>query len=259
MVQSNTVPSVQVQPLTIQPVLSPYNAGPRDVLDAETLRRELATLKDLFVEAQGADRMRARSSERVAQPGVDPIGTPSQVELAQLLEALERLQTQVSRFQPNAPGEYSPLRNSTLPVPARNPGPDSGGADTFSQVQDQSGARIAYLVQQLGFDTQTARAILLAIQKDGAISPQVGAIPGAGSVTEVAAPQSNIMYENAMVDQILAELEAEMAAAGTMALDGATLPGQASADEYQLLSRYFVSAALPALLSHTGVGQVTQP
>lgn len=54
LVSGGSMPSVQVQPLAIQPVLSPFGASPSDVLDADTLRQELAGLKDLIVEAQGS-------------------------------------------------------------------------------------------------------------------------------------------------------------------------------------------------------------
>lgn len=259
MVQSNTIPSVQVQPLTIQPVLSPYNAGAPDVLDAETLRRELATLKDLFVEAQDADAMRARPSELFSHQGAEPIGLPSQAELNKLFEAMEQLQARVSQFQPNAPGAFASLSNSASQVHLGNLGQDSAMSGSFPPVQDQSVARMAYLIQHLGFDAQTARAILLAVPKNGAKLAQVGAIPAQSSVTEIAATPSHVLYKNAMVDQILAELEADMAAAGAGEPQGMPLPGQASVEEYQLLSRYFVSAALPALVSRTGAKHVSQP
>ncbi|WP_283426902.1 hypothetical protein [Shimia sagamensis] len=259
MVQSNTIPPVQVQPVTIQPVLSPYSAGAPDVLDAETLRRELATLKDLFVEAQDADAMRARPSALFSQQDAEPIGQPSQAEVKKLFEAMERLQAQVSQFQPNATGSYASLSNSTQPVPLGNLGRDTERTDSSPPVQGQSSARMAYLVQHLGFDAQTARAILQAVPDNRIIPSQASAIPGLSTLTEIAATPSNVLYENAMVDQILAELETEMAAAGTVEHQGVALPGQASVEEYQLLSRYFVSAALPALLSRTGAGHVLQP
>ncbi|WP_294222134.1 hypothetical protein [uncultured Shimia sp.] len=259
LVQSNTLPPLQVQPLTIQPVLSPYNADAPNVLDAETLRRELATLKDLFVEAQEAGTMRARPSEQFSQQGAEPIGPPSQAELNKLFEAMERLQVRVSQFQPNAPGVFAALSNSAPQVHLGNPGPDGAMSGSSAPDQDQNSARMTYLVQHLGFDAQTAQAILLANPNNGAKPSQVGAIPVQSTETEIAATPSHVLFENAMVDQILAELEAEMAAAGTVARQGTALSGQASVEEYQLLSRYFVSAALPALLSRTGAGHVSQP
>lgn len=55
-----------------------------------------------------------------------------------------------------------------------------------------------------------------------------------------------ILYQNQLVDQILAELEAEIAQVeldNEMGLSSATIP----VNEYVLLSRYFKSAALPTL------------
>jgi len=179
--------------------------------------------------------------------------------LNQFAVELERLQTQVSQLQPKAIEAHSPASSFAQLEPVGNLQPDTGMTAISRPGLQQSSTHMSYLVQQLGFDAQTARAILLAVPKDGGMSPQVGLVQDGSPITEVAATQSNVLYETAMVDQILAELEAEMAAAGAAERQGDALPGQPSVEEYQLLSRYFVSAALPALTPLAEAGQVTQP
>jgi len=103
-------------------------------------------------------------------------------------------------------------------------------------------------VKNLGYDAQTALSILQAapqvVQDEGEdvsfeFEPKV--VPGTS-------PQS-VLYENALVDQILSEMEAEMAAAVVHVESppdmSDSLPNVA---EYQLLSRYFVSVGMPVLL-----------
>lgn len=253
MVPAAALPSVQMQPLAIQPVLSAYGAAPTDVLDAETLRRELSGLKDLIVEAQdtGAGASSSQVAWRTAEDAYAE--TPSSTDLALLLETLERLQAQVSRFQSEGAAAHMPPARSGL-MPQGTLGQALGGSmDGAAQTaQDQTGERLAYLVKHLGFDAQTAVAILQASSDISAGAQQAGLVPGGVLVTENAMQQPGVLYENAMVDQILAELEAEMAAAGTQ-----TPFPQVPLEEYQLLSRYFVSVGMPQLrpMSQSQAGQ----
>ncbi|WP_412555363.1 hypothetical protein [Shimia sp. MIT1388] len=242
-----TMPSVQVQPLAIQPVLSPFGAGPSDVLDADTLRQELAGLKDLIVEAQGTGVgvAPAPNAGPVAWRGADGsfVDSPSSDDLALLLETLERLQAQVARFQPV--GSAAPMPTGSVQIaPGEAAGLALTGAGALAAPEvDQTSDRLAYLVKHLGFDAQTAVAILQASPHGTTVQQ-----PGGTMVTDIAMQQPGVLYENAMVDQILAELEAEMADAGSAQTVMQAPQQQAQREEYQLLSRYFASVGLPALL-----------
>lgn len=255
LVPGATMPPVQVQPLAIQPVLSPFGTGASDVLDAETLRRELAGLKDLILEAQdtGVGLPATSDVAPVAWREADGrfVDSPTSDDLALLLETLERLQSQVARFQPNSgltptpagPGQWASTDTTGLTA--------KGAGGLIASEMDQTSGRLAYLVKHLGFDAQTAVAILQA-------SPNVlpGALSDGPMVTDIVLQQPGVLYENAMVDQILSELEAEMVEAGSAQ---SLTQQQAQRQEYQLLSRYFASVGLPALLPLAQSANDAQP
>ncbi|WP_299419040.1 hypothetical protein [uncultured Shimia sp.] len=255
LVPGGAMPSVQVQPLAIQPVLSAYGAAPSDVLDAETLRRELSGLKDLIVEAQGngTGASPAPTAWRTADGAfAEP---PTSMDLALLLETLERLQAQVAHLQSEGGAGFEPAVETALD-PQGSQGYVAGGRLDGARLsaQDQTGERLAYLVKQLGFDAQTAVAILQASPDAAPGVQQSGAVLGGALVSEISMQQPGVLYENAMVDQILAELEAEMVSAEAQA------PRQeVSREEYQLLSRYFVSVGLPTLLPESQPRHAQQP
>ncbi len=258
LVPGGALPSVQVQPLAIQPVLSPYGASPSDVLDADTLRQELAGLKDLIVEAQssGVEVAPPPDAGPVAWRGTDGsfVDRPSSDELALLLETLESLQAQVARFQPEGgavtmptgPGQIVPVAGAGLAL-------SSSGVLAAPEV-DQTSDQLAYLVKHLGFDAQTAVAILQASPHGGTAQQADG-----GMVTDVAMQQPGVLYENAMVDQILADLEAEMADVGAAQPVMQAPQQHLQHEEYQLLSRYFASVGVPALLPLTQSASDGQP
>lgn len=246
LVSGGSMPSVQVQPLAIQPVLSPFGASPSDVLDADTLRQELAGLKDLIVEAQGSGVgvSSSRDAGAVAWRGADGnfVDSPSSDDLALLLETLERLQAQVALFQPK--GSVVPMPTGPGQIAPETAGGALTGVGALAAPEvDQTSDRLAYLVTHLGFDAQTALAILQA-SPNGAAGPQASG----AMVTDAVMQQPGVLYENAMVDQILAELEAEMADVGGSQAVMQVQQQQAQREEYQLLSRYFASVGLPALL-----------
>ncbi|MFY0662037.1 MAG: hypothetical protein JXR15_16200 [Shimia sp.] len=255
MVAGGAMPSVQAQPLAIPPVLSAYGAAPTDVLDAETLRRELSGLKDLIVEAQ--DNGTGASTSPIEWRGAADVfsGPPSSMDLALLLETLERLQTQVAGLQSEESVAPRPsIGMAVLPQGGQGYVTSKSANGSSLSAQDQTGERLAYLVKHLGFDAQTAVAILQASPDAAPGVQHSGMVPGGALVSEIALQQPGVLYENAMVDQILAVLEAEMAGAEAQA------PIQeVPREEYQLLSRYFASVGVPALLPESQSRQAQQP
>lgn len=110
-------------------------------------------------------------------------------------------------------------------------------------------------MEELGLDMQTSVAILqMAPRNLRTAQPgrtlQLSQFAPAAIVAEPRPVPTSVLYQNDVVDQILAELEAEMAPEPAQSeLSGvvgvSTVP--VSVKDFQLLSRYFASAALPAL------------
>jgi len=278
-------PATSAAPLTAptQALISPDNAGMRGVtgsgqfelpqtpsllnggaiermMNVEVLRQELDALKALIADQQlGADSGPLTTQDLRMREGMRP-GSPHDGERVQkseditrLLVALEALQSQVAGLQATrvevpltsqVEREFlaAPVNTAAFPTEQRLYG-ETGHAQLPNDA-----SRLAFLVKNLGYDAQTALSILQAapqvVQDEGEdVSFEFEPIVAPGT-----SPQS-VLYENALVDQILSEMEAEMAAAVVHVESppdmSVSLPNVA---EYQLLSRYFVSAGMPVLL-----------
>jgi len=238
---------------TMPPFQPSHELEAGKTLDTEALRDELAELKALVVAVQHSggwvppirDTAVSHPDETYSPRSPSNIAFGS-ADVAQLLVVLEELQAQVATLQSTrsdvaaapwgAGTEAKGLGPLGAPVAERQ-----GQADTAHDAE-----RLAYLVKHLGYDAQTALAILQAApQAPSADDFAAGVEPQGTLGTE---PPS-VLYENALVDQILAEMEAEMAA--VVEQEEPVPPTEAPVSyiaEYELLSRYFVSAGLPALL-----------
>ncbi len=241
------------QSVAISPTQPSHGTPTGHALDAEALRDELADLKALIVAAQnGGDPVPSVRDTAVShQKQISSFRAESHTALqpadvAQLLAVLGELQAQVATLQKTqsdvAAAPWGVGTDAQGLAPLGTPAAERHAqADTAHDAE-----RLAYLVKHLGYDAQTALTILKAAPDAQAgddlavsVNPQWNA---------EAAPQS-VLYENALVDQILAEMEAEMAAVvGQEQTVASTEAPAANIAEYELLSRYFVSAGLPALL-----------
>lgn len=241
------------QSVAISPTQLSHGTPTGHAQDAEALRDELADLKALIVAAQnGGDLVSSVRDAAVShQKQISGFGAESHtalqpVDVAQLLAVLGELQAQVATLQKT---------QSDVAAAPWGGGTDAQGlaplgtpaAERHAQAETAHDAeRLAYLVKHLGYDAQTALTILKA-----APDAQVGddlAVSANPQWNAEAAPES-VLYENALVDQILAEMETEMAAVvGQEQTVASTEAPAANIAEYELLSRYFVSAGLPALL-----------
>jgi len=150
------------QPGAMQPAPPAYGTTVGNALNTEALRNELADLKALVVVAQdsggrvSSTRDTILAHQDVAQGNV----ALQQVDVAQLLSVLEELQAQVSALQNTQPdvaavpwgaGTDDQLRSASE-VPVMGP---QGSTDMSHDAE-----RLAYGVKNLGYDAQTALAIL---------------------------------------------------------------------------------------------------
>jgi hypothetical protein len=238
---------------TMLPVQPSHEVEPGNTLDTEALRDELAELKALVVAVQhsGGSVPPIRDTAVLHPDETSNPWSPSSIafrsaDVAQLLVVLEELQAQVATLQSARSDFAAAPRGAGTEAkglaPLRAPAAErQGQADTAQDAE-----RLAYLVKHLGYDAQTALTILKAAPD--AQSGDDLAVSANSQWNAEAAPQS-VLYENALVDQILAEMEAEMAAVvGQEQTVALTEAPAANVAEYELLSRYFVSAGLPALL-----------
>lgn len=230
------------------------------MMNVDVLRQELDALKALIIDQQlGADSgplttqdLRMREGMRPDSPH-DGERVQKSEDITRLLVALEALQSQVAGLQ--ATRVEVPLTSQVerefLAAPvnaAAFPTEQRLYVETGQTQLPNDASRLAFLVKNLGYDAQTALSILQAApqvvqdeSEDVSFEFEPKVVPGTS-------PQS-VLYENALVDQILSEMEAEMAAAVVHVESppdmSESLPNVA---EYQLLSRYFVSAGMPVLL-----------
>ncbi|MBO6899253.1 MAG: hypothetical protein JJ868_17935 [Shimia sp.] len=216
---------------------------------AEALHDALADLKALIVAAQnsGGPVPSARDTAVSHQDQMSSHGAPDHTALqpadtVQLLALLEELQVQVATLQNTrsdvAAAPWEAGTNDELQIPLGMPAASQQGPTDMADEAE----RLAYLVKHLGYDAQTALAILKAAPDAQSGNDLAGGINPRGNAGMT--PQS-ILYENALVDQILAEMEAVVGQEETVT---STEASAANIKEYELLSRYCVSAGLPALL-----------
>ena len=152
------------------------------------------------------------------------------------MEVADKLQAELDRLQMTQPGEPVATMAETPDFPTPAPG--------FPTLNENlsTGQKIEYLMQELGFDMRTAVAVIeMSRQNQQPVLPvamQSDAVPSAPANTGVS--QTNL------VDQILQELEAEIAAELPSEEPVVESP-QITGEEYQLISSYFRSVTLPKL------------
>ncbi len=160
----------------------------------------------------------------------------SALELTNLLTVVEALKDQVD--------DLSKTENPVgvlLQEPLVEPELSSSGARENTGAPTRAAQNLQYLMEELGLDINTAVTVMQMSEGRQARQSGMGlgldtSINGSTRPTGVA----NELFEGDIIDQILQELEAEIT------VDSLEVP-MVDMHEYQLLSDYFESAALPAL------------
>ncbi|WP_372886669.1 hypothetical protein [Shimia sp.] len=257
--------------------------GPAEAAsDVETLRalaRQLQGQLDQLRDTSGpmAAPVPTTAAVPVAPPIVTPAARPVMTQAAQLaaqqaapvaatLPMTQPLATPVTRATPLATPLTAPLGStlaSTGPAPASGPAEAvPPGSDDPSAEAVATARKLEMLMQELGLDLKTAVAVL-EISAAGTPSGQTGTAglrvgdraPAAPPPVAVVFPGSGAegAAEAGLVEQILSELEAEIASAAPPDEPQAASPVSPpparplGPQDYQLLTRYFRSVVLPAL------------
>ncbi|MFY0617621.1 hypothetical protein [Shimia sp.] len=239
---------------------------------AEALRTDIETLKHLILQIQTGNARTAGESVMSAPRG--PAIQEDTEAMSDLVAVVGGIQTQLERLKADAAWVGEPEVSASrgiLPIPAVTPNtlpqlqveaapsPTSYGQASPAQMAGMSDSasevkKLDYLINTIGLDPQTALSILaVAIQKDNKTTPATPELdPSVPAETQRGTGSTNaqpMLYQNGLVDQILSELEAELAqgADTVRAGDISSAAQNVSVEDYVILSRYFRSAALPVL------------
>lgn len=212
------------QPHFVRPTGSALSTGSSEIeAELRELRRAISEL--------------SRSPDTPSLTGAAPQASASQTNQAEaLMEVADKLQAELDRLQMTQPEEPVATIAETPEFPTPAPG--------FPTLNENlsTGQKIEYLMQELGFDMRTAVAVIeMSRQNQQPVLPvamQSDAVPSAPANTGIS--QTNL------VDQILQELEAEIAAELPREEPVAESP-RITGEEYQLISSYFRSVTLPKL------------
>ncbi len=236
---------------------APQVLGRQSESEVDALRQELEVIKTLLTRAQPDLEMAARPQTFEGAGAATMQDSGREQSMGQLLLALERLQADVAA-----------LKNREVAVEAgaelwRGDMNADGGAEVGNAEPPtpDTAQQLAFLTRQMGFDAQTALAVL----KMSEAQTKNGVAEAAPDPVQALQPQTlgvvgnEVMYEQALVDEILAEMEAEMAASGLETAAPAHIAASDQVAEYQLLSSYFASAALPKLQQLATQAEVFSP
>lgn len=212
--------------------------------EAEVLRAEIAELKRLLMHEAAAPAPFQPAPPVVVNTSPPPAADVSTPQVQQLIDTIAQLQSEVAtlRTTRSETVEMAPLEAEPVPMAQTIALPEPAAVEPANNAQETA-KRLGYLMEELGLDMQTAVTVIQLSSKSGATP--VDAIATAGA--ETAMTGTNVLYQTDVVDQILAELEAEIAQPAVQAAPQEARPERPTQSEYQLLSRYFASVALPAL------------
>ncbi len=251
----NSVPATAAVPTTAWPGQQPKmnNVLPVAVVSAnnltgqtdqrtEQIASELRELRRMISELPTGQEARFTQLEPMPRQQPDP-GTAN----AEALKAVaDQLQAELDllRQQPQA----APSPQPAIPEP-------SGAAAVMATegTEDQTLRKLEYLVTQMGFDMKTAVAVL-EMSQTPTQAPMPVSAPSAAPMGAMQAPMNAPLppvQNTNLVDQILRELEAEIELPAAPEPAPAAQP-QVTVEEYQLLSTYFKSVALPELQRLSG-------
>ncbi|WP_270725993.1 hypothetical protein [Shimia sp. Alg240-R146] len=263
--QSSTWASPMPQPQALAPAGSlqhfpQFTPSSDEATQSETgaLRAELEELKRLMIQGN-----HPTSARQTPSPVVVHTTTPAAPPARDL--AVQELLATISALQ----SDLDALKAQSQPVPmadevAIEPVGQSTEAAAPLPLNDTA-TNLQFLMDSLGLDMQTAVAVIQ-MAPQIATSPPTPESPAAGNSIGVlkssdvgfgtpqnvgslhgSKPPTQVLYQTDVVDQILAEIEEEIVRPRHDANDPNGAVDRPSIEDYQLLSRYFVSVALPAL------------
>ncbi|KPA20625.1 hypothetical protein shim_32280 [Shimia sp. SK013] len=263
--QSSTWASPMPQPQALAPAGSqqqlPQITSPSGVptqTEAGALRAELEELKRLMMQGN-----LPASAPQALPPVVVHTTTPAvpqERDLGgqELLATISALQSDLDALK---------TRSQHVPLAAETAIESVGhSADIAPSLpMNDTAQKMQFLMDSLGLDMQTAVAVIQMSPQAGAASNSLNAA-ASGSMLEVqktpgavlesaqnmavlhaSNPPAQVLYQTDVVDQILAEIEEEIVRPRQAAKGSDLATGRPTIEDYQLLSRYFVSVALPAL------------
>ncbi len=249
----------------------PIDTGPTGAAPVERevaeVRGELNLLRELLMNREGqANGNTTLPSPTTSHPPIDsassyPANTEVDMKVSELQRTVDALQDELFRIRGQegtnvlpAAAMMDPFASGAQPLPT-DPLQPMPGALAPAVAQDNmtsagEGAlmakRLSVLMDELGMDLATAVAVLQ--MSNGTTLPAPALPPGPAGVVPASTrdtgavgstPDTQPLYQDGVVEQILRELEEETLA---MANPGAQNPA-GTAEEYQLLSRYFRSVA----------------
>ncbi|TCL01132.1 hypothetical protein BXY66_2441 [Shimia isoporae] len=199
------------------------------------LRAEVEALRRLLLEQDNAqNQMQTPAPVVVPIAAADSTHTSGQV--GELMATIAMLRADIEALKAGSANDGSEATYPQYPV-----SPSVAAHAPMPADSQQTAQRLQFLMEELGLDMQTAVAVLqMAPDSHAQLADPHAPTSAMPSV------ETKVLYQTDVVDQILAELEADIAA--PMTLDDEGIEGsRPSIEEYQLLSRYFASAALPEL------------
>lgn len=228
-IQTTAIPSqVQRAPL-----------GSADNTDTEGLRAEINELRSLLMDRR-SDKEQIAGSIQASPPvvvAVPPtVPAPATDQVIELMDTISMLQVDLARMK---------AAEGVVPPPQYSEDAPMVDRPTASET---TAKRLQFLMEDLGLDMHTAVAVL---QMSPQSNPMIdyGAVTSPPPAQQVESPPgagTKVLYQTDVVDQILAELEADIAQPNVPMAPVADA-SRPTIQEYQLLSRYFTSVALPAL------------
>lgn len=236
-------PMPQPQILAAEAVL-PTAAVPAPNGEAEALRAEIAELKRLLMQEAATPAPFQPAPPVVVNTSPPPVADVATPQVQQLIDTIAQLQSEVEtlRTARSETVELPPVEVAHVPMVQTVALPEPAVAEQATNAQETA-RRLGFLMEELGLDMQTAVTVMQLSSKSDA--PSADAMSTAKA--ETAMTGTNVLYQTDVVDQILAELEAEIAQPTVQAVPQETRSERPTQSEYQLLSRYFASVALPAL------------
>lgn len=243
----------QAQPLTQQqPMIQPVaqNTTQNDVAE---VKGELRILRELLLERNqmSATDANAPSSQPVpAQPfdtGLTTVASmdqPVSNQIAALQQAADRIQNDIARLSNTTVLQDTSLGSVQLTQPKPQPMMPTQTSSNADDKATETAARLHYLMTEIGLDAKTA--IMLIQLGDNNSQTENNTSFNSNSANSTLSNSPNPLYQDTVVARILSELERDLVQ-DVSPMDGVnTRPERMTQNEYQLLSEYFRSVALPA-------------
>lgn len=243
----------QTQPMSqqqsmIQPVSQ--NTTQNDVAE---VKGELRILRELLLERNQMSAPDASSpppQQIPAQPFNTGLTTPPSIDqpvssqIAALQQAADRIQNDIARLSTTTAPQNNLLGSVQLTQPEPQPMLPVQTLSTGDDKATETAARLHYLMTEIGLDAKTA--IMLIQLGDNNSQAGNSGFSNSGSVNSTSNKTQNPLYQDTVVARILSELESDLVQENSSVDETPNSLGRMSQNDYQLLSEYFRSVALPA-------------